>query len=209
MAFRMLDYLVAIELKCMRLPRQLVLYVGEAPMRMKNRIAAGGLSFEVKMVDIRELDGKDLLESDSLDDNILSILARQPDGRRAVRSILEKIAASGPANRAQALQELTLLAGLRSLGGFIKEESQNMPILTDIMDHDLYGPMIRQGMAAGRIEGRVEGERALFQKLVSKRFGTPPDWVNQRIVQLEVEELEDLYLRLLDARSLDELFGAA
>jgi len=98
-----------------------------------------------------------------------------------------------------------MLAGLRSLGGFVKEESQKMPILTDIMDHDLYGPMIRQGMATGR----VEGERALFQRLVAKRFGTPPDWVSQRVGELEVEELEDLCVRLLDARSLDELFGAA
>jgi hypothetical protein len=205
MAFRMLAYLVAIELKCKSVPRQLVLYVGEAAMRMENQITAGGLLFEVKMVDIRELDGKNLLESDSLDDNILSILARQPDGRVAVRRILAKIAASTPEYRAQALQELTLLAGLRSLGGFVKEESQKMPILTDIMDHDLYGPMIRQGMATGR----VEGERALFQRLVAKRFGTPPDWVSQRVGELEVEELEDLYVRLLDARSLDELFGAA
>jgi hypothetical protein len=220
MAYRMLNYLVAIEHKHGSLPRQLVLYVGDAPMKMENRIAADGLSFEVRMVDMRSLDGAPLLESESLDDNILSILARQPDVRRAIRKILEKIAGSSPDRRAQALQELTLLSGLRSLGGFIKEESQNMPILTDIMDHDLFGPLIRQGIATGRVEGlaegrvegraegRVEGERALFQKQVTRRFGTLPEWVSQRISQLAAGELEDFGVRLLDAKSLEELFGA-
>jgi predicted transposase YdaD len=212
MAFRMLDYLVAIERELKRVPRQLVLYVGEAPMKMESRIFARGLSFEVVMVDIRSLDGEPLLESDSLDDNIVSILARQPDARRAVRRVLEKIAVIGSERRAKALAELMLLAGLRSLGGFIKEESRDMPILTDIMDHDLFGPLLRQGMAAGRVEGRTEGlaegGRAVFQRLVTKRFGTTPDWVNERISQLGIEELENLSARLLDARSLEELFGA-
>jgi hypothetical protein len=66
MAFRMLDCLLAIEREYERVPRQLVLYVGEAAMRMQSRISAGGLSFEVKMLDIRELDGERLLESDNL-----------------------------------------------------------------------------------------------------------------------------------------------
>jgi hypothetical protein len=34
-----------------------------------------------------------------------------------------------------------------------------MPILDDIMDHDLLGPAIRQGREAGREEGREEGRR--------------------------------------------------
>jgi hypothetical protein len=92
-------------------------------MRMESRIAASGLTFEVTMGDIRSLDGEPLLESDSLDDNIISILARQPDWRRAVHRILEKIAASGPVRRAEALQELTILAGLRSLGEFVKRRA--------------------------------------------------------------------------------------
>jgi len=223
MAFRMLDYLVAIEREYGRIPRQLVLYVGRAPMKMENRIVAAGLSFEFQMVDIRSLDGEQLLESDSLDDNIISILAGQPDARRAVRRILEKIAASSPERRVEALRELTILAGLRSLGEFVKEEIRQMPILDDIMDHDLLGPLLRQGMAAGEIqgmekgmetgiakgmaEGRVEGERAFFQKLATRRFGTLPNWASERVNQLGIEELEDLGVRLLDARSLEELFG--
>jgi predicted transposase YdaD len=199
-AFRMLDYLVAIEQKLGQVPRQLVLYVGKAAMRMESRIAAGGLLFEVQMLDIRELDGGPLLESDNLDENIVSVLARQPDGRHAARRILDKIALSGPERRAKALQELMILAGLRNLAGFVKEESERMPILEDFTDHDLFGPMLRQG--------RIEGERDFFLKQMNKRFGPVPGWASERIGQLGKEELEELGLRFLDVQSLEELFRA-
>ncbi len=204
----MLNYLVAIEHKYERVPRQLVLYVGEAPMKMQNRIVASGLSFEVKMVDIRSVDGRPLLESNSLEDNLVSILARQPDTRRAVSRILEKIAVSSPEHRAEALQEVFLLARLRSLGDFVLGETRSMPILADIMDHDYLGPMIRRERAEGETAGIARGERTVLQKLLSKRFGTPPEWASQRISKLGTEQLEDLAVRLLDAKSLEKLFGA-
>jgi hypothetical protein len=192
-AFRMLNYPVAIEGKFGQIPQHLVLYVGKGPMRMESRIKASGISFEVRLLDMRQMDGGPLPDSDDLDENIVSILARQPDTRRAVRRILEKIAASGPEYRAKALPELTILAGLRSLGDFVKQESQRMPILTDIMEHDLFGPIMREGIATGR----VEGERAFFLKQIAKRFGPLPAWVGERIGQLGEEDLE----------SLEELFG--
>jgi hypothetical protein len=198
-AFRMLNYLVAIEGKLGQVPRQLVLYVGKAPMRMEGRIKAGGLSFEVQLLDIRDLDGGPLLESDNLDENIVSVLARQPDGRRAVQRILEKIGASDPEYRAKALQELSILAGLRNLASFVKEESERMPILTDFMDHDLFGPIMREGIA--------KGERAIVMKQMAKRFGPLPEWVSERVGQLGNEEVEEMAVRFLDVQSLEELFG--
>jgi hypothetical protein len=46
-----------------------------------------------------------------------------------------------------------------------------------------------------------------LQKVVTKRFGTPPEWVSQQIGQFGTEQLEDLGVRLMDAGSLEELFG--
>ena len=83
------------------------------------------MSFQVQLLDIRDLDGAPL--------------------------------------RAQALSQLMILAGLRSLGSFVEEESRRMPILTDVMDHDFIGPLLRKGMAAGR----VEGERTFFLNLAN------------------------------------------
>ena len=86
-----------------------------------------------------------------------------------------------------------------------------MPILNDIMDHDVLGPIFREGKQAGLQEGLQEGlqkgELAILRRLLAKRFGTPPAWVEERLANLATAELEDLSLRLFDAHSIDELFG--
>ena len=78
-----------------------------------------------------------------------------------------------------------------------------MPIEEDIMDHEIIGPAIRQGLQ----QGKQEESLYLVRRQLEKRFGRLPIAVEQRLVYLPVNELEDLSLRLLDAGSLDELFN--
>ncbi len=56
-------------------------------------------------------------------------------------------------------------------------------------------------------EGRREGEATLLIRLLERRFGILPDAVRERIAAAEVADLEDWSLRMLDARSLDEVLG--
>jgi len=221
MVYRMLDYAIAIESSFGQFPNQMVLYVGEAPLRMERRLESAGsrLSFECAIVDIRELDGEPLLSSASLEDNVIAVLARLSDRQRAVRTILTRIAAGDPANRAVAMAELTILAGLRSLETVLEKEIERMPILNDIMDHKILGPKIRAaqalgeargeaiGEARGEARGEAKGERTLITRQIGKRFGSVPDWVRPRLESLSVPELEALALRLLDAPTLEDLFG--
>ena len=72
-----------------------------------------------------------------------------------------------------------------------------MPILDDIMDHDLLGPAIRRGMAIG--------EQTIVLRLIEKRFGAIPAWARQRLDAMSASEIEETALRLLDAQSLDAL----
>jgi predicted transposase YdaD len=211
MALRMLEYSLAIHRKFHSFPEQVVLYVGNAPMRMKNRLAAPHLSFEYRLVDIRELDSEPLLASGSLEDNIIAVLMRLGDERVAVRQILARIAASKTAERATALAELMILAGLRKLGTTIKREMEQMPILDDIMDHDVLGPERRRGIALGRAEGLAEGlakgERRVVLRQIGKRFGPVPEWAKQRVEALSASDLEQVELRILDAPSLEDLLS--
>ncbi len=78
-----------------------------------------------------------------------------------------------------------------------------MPILNDIMDHDLLGPVFRQG----RQEGRQEGELALLRRQAIKRFGTLPAWADQRLASLSITEIEDISVRILDAKTIENLFN--
>lgn len=213
MALRMAEYALAIYRGYGRLPVQMVLFVGQRRMRMKSELSGPDCSFRCGLTDIRDLDSEPLLASPRIEDNILAILTRVSDQRETVRRILQKIA-DGPAEyRSRALRELTLLAGLRDSGGIIEAESRQMPILNDIMDHDLLGPIMRQGIQIGReegrMEGRMEGERELMSRLLTARFGQLPASVGQRLEAMTIAQIEELSGRLHDARNLNDLFGGS
>jgi hypothetical protein len=78
-----------------------------------------------------------------------------------------------------------------------------MPILDDIMDHEVIGRERKRGIALGR----AEGERLVIFRQIGKRFGPVPDWAKRRLDEISGVDLERVELRLLDAASLEELLG--
>ena len=231
MALRMLEYATAIHRQFHRFPEQIVLYVGGAPLRMAKRITGPELIFTCRMTDIRSLDGEALIASSRVEDNVIAVLARLGNEREAVRRILKSIARSGQRRRATAMRELMLLAGLRDLGPVIEREAKQMPILNDIMDHPVLGRErkrgiligfeqgiekglekgleqgLEQGLERGLEKGREEGERQIVLRQIAKRFGAVPPAAKKRIAAMSAPKLERIALRLLDARSLDELLA--
>jgi hypothetical protein len=207
MLLRMAEYAIVIFRKFRRWPAQIVLYVGESPFRMTTTLESEFFSFRCRMVDIRSLEAEPLPSSELLEDNIIAVLMHSVSPRQAVRRILERIAASEPAKRGIALRELAILAGLRSLGTIVQEETTRMPILDDIMDHDLFGPAIRRGMEMGQAEGYQRGERSIIARQMEQRFGPIPTWAQEKLGAVPTDEIERLALRLLDAQSLEELLS--
>jgi hypothetical protein len=47
----------------------------------------------------------------------------------------------------------------------------------------------------------------ILRRLIEKRFGGLPSWAAQNLAALSAPELEDLSVRVLDARSAEELLG--
>jgi len=195
MAQRMLEYSTAIKRALGRFPHQLVLYVGEAAVRMGTHLSGPGITYDCTIFDIRELDSEPLLESPCLGDNIIALLAGLVDGTQTVRRILGKIAENDPEQRARAISELMILAGLRQLGSTIEREMDSMPILDDIMDHEVIG------------RERRRGERNIILRQIERRFGSVPAWARERIESLGSPELEELGLRVIEANSLEDLLA--
>jgi len=79
------------------------------------------------LVDIRDLDGEQLLATADLGDNLLAVLTRLGEQPGAVRRILGRIAAGSPDEREPALAELFILGRLRQLSGGLKREVEKMP----------------------------------------------------------------------------------
>jgi len=216
---RMGEYLFAIARRFGRVPMQVVLYVGHARLSLKNRIEEEGLSYGFHVVDIRDLDGERLLASPHLSDNVISILTRLGSEPGAVRKILERISKGPEAERVEALTELSILAGLRRLSGEVQREAINMPIHESIMDNEIFGPRIREGirqglkqglekgLEKGLEQGRIEGQREVLLGQIKKRFGAVPPRIRKRVASLDPHQLKAATLRILDAKKPEDLFA--
>ncbi|MER1969125.1 DUF4351 domain-containing protein [Castellaniella sp. GW247-6E4] len=66
---------------------------------------------------------------------------------------------------------------------------------------------LRRERAEGRVEGRVEGQAELLLRLLARRFGAIPDTATGRVRAATAEQLETWSLNILDATTLDEVFG--
>jgi hypothetical protein len=112
-----------------------------------------------------------------------------------MRRVLKRIADGPDGERDEALAELSILAGLRSLGDEVTREAVKMPIQEDIIDHDYFGPLIRQRMMA------------MLEKLIEKKFGGIPSPIRKRLEALKPAQIEATSLRLLDAQRIEDLFA--
>lgn len=200
MALRMIEYALLIYRLFRRFPKQIVLYVGDAPLRMDDSWNEADLAFHYTLVDVRDLDSEALLASPHIEDNLLAILTRLRDQAGTVRQILRRIADLEEPERRSAFAQFLIISGLRRLAPVVKEEAAKMPILNDIMDHEVIGPAIRQG--------RQEGRSEILKRLLEMRFGSLPAWVEPRLSALSVSELDDLLVRVFDVTRVEELFSA-
>jgi len=94
-----------------------------------------------------------------------------------------------------------------------REEIKTMLALNEIelKQTRFYQEVIEEGRQEGRQEGmqkgRQEGEKILLQRMLTRRFGKVPDWVQKRLLQASSEQLEQWADRLLDAPTLDSMFN--
>src|SRR6266699_5474591 len=146
MPLRMAEYSYGVYRQLGKFPLQILLYVGEAPLRMESELRGPYQWFRYRAIDIRDLDGDLLLQSDQVEDNVIAVLARLRDHKDAVRKIVEKIAGLEGAERETALGQLLILAGLRRLEETVEREIRSMPIFIDILENKVLGREYRRGL---------------------------------------------------------------
>lgn len=159
------------------------------------------------MLDIRQLDTGDLLRSASLEDNVIAVLTRSGGSVEAIREILARISKARAEDRNRALVELTLLASLRRLETVIEQETNHMPVLGGVLDNKVLGREYKRGLKTGIEKGMEKGERTLVAAQLRKRFGSLPTWAEEALSRLNADQLEQVALRLLDVRTLEEVLG--
>ena len=75
MPLRMAEYCLGVFRLFGRFPQQVVLYVGEARLTMQKELRGADVLFQYRLIDIRELNGDRLLESEDVGDHVIAKLA--------------------------------------------------------------------------------------------------------------------------------------
>ena len=68
---------------------------------------------------------------------------------------------------------------------------------------------MQQGMQQGMDQGRVEGERALLERQLRRRFGLLSPAIAERLGQASAADLESWAENVLDASTLDDVFNSS
>jgi len=168
MALRMLHYHYLILEKHNKVPIQVVIYVGEKPIkRIENKIINPFLSFVYKIVDLKEVDCKRLIESTQPSDWVIAVLYRMDNEIEQLRRILQKIAdLPNPNQRRRYLEYLTNLLGLRKYRlNLLKEEVEKMPITFDVREHPLFKEGLEVGLKEGLEKGLKESAVNMYREL--------------------------------------------
>jgi hypothetical protein len=77
------------------------------------------------------------------------------------------------------------------------EETRHMPYITSVE---------RIGFKKGIEQGLQQGEALVLKRLLTRRFGPLPEEVENKLAQADRSQLESWADRVLDAKSLEEVF---
>lgn len=214
MLWRMLEYYALIYTHYNIAPLQQVLYVGKAKPYFTTHYQAEHLKFDYQLIDIRDIDCQVLLESSSLEDNVLSILCRLHEPTETLRIVLNKINLLDDKSRKDMLLILGELANLRNLNSLLEQEKQQMAFSISLK-HNIFAKelfeqakqlVLKEGEKIGLEKGEKLGETKAFSKMLEKRFGTLSPEIKEKITAASSEQLEHWMDRLFEVQSLEELF---
>ncbi len=158
--------------------------------------------FRYTVRDIRDIDCRHMLESPLLEENLLAVLCRMMDERGAIRQVLTRIGALPAKARADALEKLVILAGLRKLETVIKQEVDEMAISVDVMEN----AFLRDIFGKGEQKGWQEGQVSLLLRQLEEKFGQLSNEIKEKIHAASTADLERWSLRVLKSDTLKDIF---
>lgn len=168
MLWRELEYCGLISQRYQQVPLQIVLYIGEQSPHFKTQINTADLNYRYHLINIKDLDCTDLLQSESLSDNLLALLGKLQDKAAAFQRVMNKIAMLPQNKCADMLEKLAILVGLRPKElPLLLEKEKYMSISIDLEQNPIFVEIFNRYTQ----RGEQQGKKFLLQKQLEKRFG--------------------------------------
>ncbi len=159
----MLKYSALIYENFKEFPKQLVLYVGDEKLKIKNNIKSKNLVYNYGVKDIREFDCSVLIESEDISDNLIALLCDIKDIDRFFKRLNQKLEKFSPKKREDYLVKVFYLLRLRpKLNREFEEKTKEskMPFVIDLESDPLY----RKGEIKGQLKERFENAIIMIEK---------------------------------------------
>lgn len=200
-----------------RAPVQIVFWLGPGKIGVGDGLSLPpALEYRYRLIDVGEIDGERLLESEDIGEAIFAVLCKLQDQRGAIARILTRISALPVPQKLEAVAELLILSGLRGLLTLVNEEIRSMPVSIDIHENEFLEGIFQDGREDGREDGRKEGReegrnrgaavaRAILLAFLEQRFGIVPAEARQRILAADLDILDRWTSRLGSATSLEQI----
>ena len=193
MAYRAGIYCVLLAHRYRCRVRQVVLYAGQAKMRMADSLDLGETKIAYRLLDIRILESATMIASGRPGDLALAMLANGgPD--RVVEIIRRANQLKGP-ERQRVLTQLVLLCGLRRLTGRLTMELKTMGGTIDIEKNPILRDLVRNGQVH------------VIRNLLKAKFGKLPKWVDERLGHATLSDVDQWSTKLLTADTLEGVLG--
>jgi predicted transposase YdaD len=201
MEYRMLEYYPHLCRLFDRPPKQWVIYLGRTPLKMSGRLDHPNLKYQFEVVNIEDLDAEPLLNSDSIEDNLLAVLCHNGTRPETVRRILKKIAPLPEKQRKDRFAQLLILSGLREAEILVLKEVKKMSIEINILENSFLKGIYVDGEKRGEKRGAIR----LLRRQLEERFGKLPKWALEQMEKAESARLERWGAKVLKAEKLEDV----
>ncbi len=186
MPFRMLEYYLLLK---QRYPdktiKQMVLYVGDGKPNMQNYLETDKLKFSYEIRDIKDIECKELLESDSLEDKILAVLCKVEDFETYIFSLIDELLKLSEKQRADYIRKLLIALNYRpklkeKLVTILEERDMPLTITEEMMKND---PFFKKGKeeAKKEIAKNMYFELKMPIEQIAKVLKVSPDFIEKVI----------------------------
>ena len=168
MAIRMLQYYSFIKEKYEdKEITQMVLFLGDDEIKMKNVIKDRLMNYSFLLKDIKEIDCKKLINSDDVNDNILAVLCKIDKVEEFWNKLSNKILSLPKDLRESYIKKVYIFLGLRPV---IKKQIKELkvPIVYDLRKDPNFQEGLYEGLQEGIQKGIQKGIQGMYNMGIQK-----------------------------------------
>ena len=177
---------------------QIVLFVSPQKLTMPPTLKTKSMTYKFRILDVKTLDGEPLLASEDWGDNFLALLT-PVEQERILQRVEQQLRRLAGQEQQDAANMFAIISGIIGIEEIVLKRVS----MIDIMENKILGPAIRQGIE----QGKIEGERGVLLRQLTRKFGSLPDSVATRVQKASESELSKWIDGILTARTLDEVLN--